>query len=273
MDKFVQRLPRDISKDVAEEFLRRRPLKRERTWLTWSDAKKQKVARQFKENGFKSLKVCYGDDCPPANTVRGWSRNGDGPLRKPGRPTLLTPEEEQTVLDSFRKVRELGANVDHEGLLLLARSTTSKTRATALHVSKTWVTSFARRNKVVSLRITSSRPPSTHAQVQEDNRWRRLYEDIVNHPEAYNLPLGPIHPELQLALDETPAMYGASSPKTLAVQHNGSGESNQVRVKAGDKRCCTATIVVNRAGQVPVVQIIWRGQTNRCHARVAPPGL
>lgn len=125
---------------------------------------------------------------------------------------------------------------------------------------------------MVSLRITSSRPPSTPQQIKDDKRWRRLYEKIVESPQQFGLPTSnPIPLCLQLACDETPAMYGAASPKTITAPSEGTSECKQVRVKAGDKRCCTATIVVDRAGRVPVVQLIWKGKSSKCHARV--PGV
>lgn len=145
---------------------------------------------------------------------------------------------QQIVMNSFQQVRGLGASVDSDGILLLASNTVSRTRTTNTEVKKSWVKSFVRRHKLASLRVTSSRPPSSPLEIQNDNRWRRIYEEMVMEPERFGMPgPGPIPLEMQFAADETPALYSAPSPKTLAQRHsNPQGEEKQVRVKAGDRR-------------------------------------
>ena len=45
----------------------------------------------------------------------------------------------------------------------------------------------------------------------------------------------------------------------------GTSEDKQVRVATVDRRSATATPVTSRAGDLILVQIIFRGKTQRCH--------
>ena len=102
---------------------------------------------------------------------------------------MLTQEEESTVLESrvclkvwdtlhttLKRVRQLGATVDHDGLVAIAHGTVEKSRgAMSVQVEKSWSTSFKRRKALTNLAVTSTQAPSIPEQVQEDNRWRRTY--------------------------------------------------------------------------------------------------
>ena len=144
----MKRIEKDMGKEVADEFIKTLPLtsgKKERPWLGWAPIKKQKVAEALRNGTYKALqvrlccppsplfpptpKVQLGKACPPLSTIKGWQGVEGRTSRRVGRPTLLTFEEERTVLDSFKHIRHLGAVVDSEGLAMLATSTLSRTRS------------------------------------------------------------------------------------------------------------------------------------------------
>ena len=177
MDRFVKKIQRNLGEEVAKEYVQEvLSKKRTRPWMGWSAAKKRSIAEQLHQSSYPHMKVCsfplrhhplcplsqtlLGADCPPVNTIKGWRQAGER-VRRPGRPTLLTQEEEQTVLDSFRTVRQIGSSVDYEGLSSLALKTTTHTRYVRLpsplshssvphsgctvEVSRSWGRSFSRR--------------------------------------------------------------------------------------------------------------------------------
>ena len=109
-------------------------------------------------------------------------------------------------------------------------------------------------------------------------------------PAAYGIAnaVGPIVEALQLGLDETPLLYNAACKKTMTVPEVcnplifpkmhffcqnvevATSEDKQVRVANIDKRSATATPVTSRAGELILVQIIFRGKTDRCHPSLGP---
>ena len=123
-------------------------------------------------------------------------------------------------------------------------------------------------------KITTERLPSTVSDLALDNKWRRAFLDLVEQTQKYGvrIPEGEpqsLPPWAQLGLDETPRQY---APKLRGGYAAG---DKQVRhYSSADKRQATATPVVNREGTVKVLQVLHRGQTGRCHARLdLPQGL
>ena len=70
----------------------------------------------------------------------------------------------------------------------------------------------------------------------------------------------------QLALDETPLQYAPQLRRGCAA-----GKKHVRHYSSADKRQATATLVVNREGTVKVLDVLHRGKTSRCHARLAVP--
>ena len=72
-----------------------------------------------------------------------------------------------------------------------------------------------------------------------------------------------------MGLDETPLQYAPKLRGGYAT-----GEKEVRHYSSADKRQATAAPVVNREGIVKVLQVLHRGKTSRCHARLdVPHGL
>ena len=160
-----------LTDEVYESYVKKqrglRPAAK-RPWLEWSSTKKRQVYVQYKKNGYAWLKNEYKESCPPASTVNGWHCQEGDVIKKPGRPPLLRPDEEQIVLNVFRQVwdvcttafwpifdrqvRSLGAVVDHEALTGLANETLEKTRKAPQVLQKTWSKSFKKRFQISNMR-------------------------------------------------------------------------------------------------------------------------
>ena len=191
MDRYVTRSARDLSQEVFDEYASRSASmfpKRPRPWLSWNSEKKQHIAGLLRDGGYASVRLMLdAKNLPPVNTIKGWMK-ANGGVKTVGRPTLLTKAEEQVVLDSFTRIRQVGAVVDLDGLATIAGATTCRTRAgdgTSFEVARTWSRSFARRHHIPLRKITSSRAPSTMQDIIQDNEWRRDYELLVADPARF----------------------------------------------------------------------------------------
>lgn len=75
------------------------------------------VAKQYNENkSYKMLYLRFGVNCPPASTVRSWSRalQAGRQVLKPGRPCNLTAAEEDNVMAASRLLRAKGLALLHQ---------------------------------------------------------------------------------------------------------------------------------------------------------------
>ena len=91
--------------------------------------------------------------------------------------------------------------------------------------------------------------------------------DLVRQPQKYGVRIPEGEPRslpawAQLGLDETPLQY---LPKLRGGY--AAGEKQVIHYSSADKRHTTATLVVNR-GTVKVLQVLHKGKTSRCHARL-----
>ena len=118
--------------------------------------KKRAIAVEYKKGGYRRLAVRLGPACPPASTIRGW-QFAEGPLGVPGRPKVMTGEEEAGLLASFHAVRATGATLNDSDLVALGKMTleAKRSQAEAREVSeglsRSWAKSFRRRHNITSL--------------------------------------------------------------------------------------------------------------------------
>ena len=97
---------------------------------------------------------------------------------------------------------------------------------------------------------------------------------LVEQPQKYGvrIPEGEpqsLPPWARLGLDETPLLYAPKLRGGYAA-----GEKQVGHYSSADKQQATATPVVNREGTVKVLQVLHRGKTGPCHARLdLPKGL
>ena len=84
-------------------------------------------------------------------------------------------------MDTFRRVRQLGAAVDNDGLVTIADQVIQTGRTgpdKGTRLGRSWSSSFKRRHQIKNMKISSTRASSTPMQVEADNRWRREYEEV-----------------------------------------------------------------------------------------------
>jgi len=230
-------------------------------WLDWGSEKKQRYANILLEKGYSALRLELGPACPPRNTVKGWLQATNAP-KKVGRPTILTPVEEEQLLTAITAVRRSGAIIDRETLVCLALHVVQQLRGTTSTVALTanWAKSYIQRYNVTTRRsITSGRPPCTPADIQSDNLWRKQLLALISDPSKYGLPSpGPIPDGLVFCADETPVHYRARTSRTYVVEP----AEKQTRALGGsERRCTTGTPVCTTLGTVALFQLLWRGKT------------
>lgn len=244
-----------------------------------------RVGQLYLEHGYQYLKTTILH-CPPENTAKGWAVKSilGGEPARPGRPSHLSVKEETILAATVRDLRSDGGVIDRETLIYLGKQTMREVCCPPLSVSvwlylsfkqvrgpetdfptltKDWVRAFRHRHSLGRLRRASSdRLRSTGEQLREDNLWREYFESLVKSP--FDHGMGgieglPIPERLQLGADETPILY--------MPQVRGTYESvgvKQVQILGGrERRMITGTPVTSRAGDLHLMQMLWKGKTQQ----------
>lgn len=163
---------------------------------------------------------------PSFSTIRSWRQQLmlNGRCGTIGRQCKLTLEEENHVLRAFRALRQSGAVVDNEVMILLGNAAVQQLRnGPAIEVGLYWAKSFRKRHGIKCLRKSSTdRPPLSRLgfmlnkeslplpedDVKRFQAWMAEYDAVVSQPNQWGIPcIGPISREKQLGCDETPLQY------------------------------------------------------------------
>ena len=75
-----------------------------------------RCAQLFISQNYRACVLKYGEHCPPVTTIRGWSNKvllGGVPSR-PGRPTVMTAQEEESYVKTVRGIIDGGGTMDRE---------------------------------------------------------------------------------------------------------------------------------------------------------------
>ena len=247
-----------------------------RTWLEWTPSQKSLCVQLFLEGNYNHVVLRYGCQGPPLNTLRTWAgkvQEGE-PLEGYGTNSVLSRTEEETIVKFIKELKYEAAVIHLDTIAALGRTIADRSRGPGLApvLDRQWAANFRRRHKMSCLKkITTELLPSTVSDLALDNKWRREFLDLVEQPQKYGVRIPEGEPQslllwAQLGLDETPLQY---APKLRGGYAAG---DKQVRhYSSADKRQATATPVVNREGTVKVLQVLHRGKTGRCHARLDLP--
>ena len=233
----------------------------------------------FLEGNYNHIVLRYGCQAPPINTLRtraGKVQEGE-PLEGYGTNSVLSRTEEETILKFIKELKYEAAVIDLDTIAALGRTVAERSGGPGFApvLDRQWAANFRPRHQMNCLKkITTERLPSTVSDLALDNKWRREFLDLVEQPQKYGVRIPEGEPQslparAQLSLDETPLQY---APKLRGGYAAG---EKQVRHYSGaNKQQATATPVVNREGTVKVLQVLHRGKTGRCHARLdLPQGL
>ena len=250
-----------------------------RTWLEWTPAQKSLCVQLFLEGNYNHIVLHYGCRAPPLTTLRAWAgkvQEGE-PLEGYGTNSVLSRTEEETIMKFIKELKYEAAVIDLDTIAALGTTVAERSRGPGLApvLDRQWAANFRRMHKMGCLKkITTERLPSTVSDLALDNKWRREFLDLVEQPQKYGvrIPEGDtqsLPAWAQLGLDETPLQY---APKLRAGYV--AGEKQVRHYSSADKRQATAMLVVNREGTVKVLQVLHKGKTSRCHARLdLPHGL
>ena len=250
-----------------------------RTWLEWTPSQKSLCVQLFLEGNYNHVVLRYGCQAPPLNTLRTWAgkvHEGE-PLEGYGTNSVLSRTEEKSILKFIKELKYEAAVIDVNTIAALGRTVAARSRGPGLApvLDRQWAANFRRRHKMGCLKkITTERLPSTVSDLALDNKWRREFLDLVEQPQKYGVRIlegepQSLPPWAQLGLDKTPLQYAPKLRGGYAA-----GEKQVRHYSNADKRQATAPPVVNREGTVKVLQVLHRGKTGRCHARLdLPQGL
>ena len=209
-------------------------------------------------------------------TLRTWAgkvREGE-PLEGYGTNSVLSRTEEETILKFIKELKYEAAVIDLDTNAALGRTVPERSHGPGLApvLDRQCAANFRRRHKMGYLKtIGTERLPSTVSDLALDNKWRRDLLDLVEQPQKYGVCIPEDEPQSlpawgQLGLDETPLQYAPKLRGGYAA-----GEKLVRHYSSADKRQATAMPVVNREGTVKVLQVLRRGRTSCCHARLHPP--
>ena len=192
--------------------------------------------------------------------------------------SVLSRTEEETILKFIKELKYEAAVIDLDTIAAPGRTVADRSRGRGLApvLDRRWAANFRRRYKMGCLKkITTVRLPSTVSDLALNNKWRLEFLDLVEQPQKYGVRIPEGEPQLlpaqwaQLGLDEMPLQYTHKWRGEYAA-----GEKQIRHYSSGDKLQATATPLVNREGIVKVLQVLHRGKTSRCHARLdLPHGL
>ena len=249
------------------------------TWLEWTTAQKSLYVQLFLEGNYNHLVLRYRCGAPPLTTLRTWAakvQEGE-PLEGYGTNSGLSRTEEETIRKFIKELKYEAAVFDLDTIAALGRKVAERSRGPGLApvLDRQWAANFCRRHKMGCLKkITTERMPSTVSDLALDNKFRREFSDPVEQLQRYGVCIPEGEPQLlqawaQLGLDETPLQYAPNLRGGYAA-----GEKQVRHYSSADKGQATATLVVNREGTVKVLQVLYRGKTSCCHARLdLPHGL
>ena len=178
------------------------------------------------------------------------------------------------MLKFIKELKYEAAVIDLDTIAALGRTVAERSRRPGLApvLDRQWAANFRRRHKMGCLKkITTDRLRSTVSDLALDNEWRREFLNLVEQPQKYGVRIPEGEPQsvpasAQLGLDETPLQYAPKLRGGYAA-----GEKQVRHCSSADKRQAMATSVVNLEGTVQVLQVLHRGETSRCHARLDPP--
>ena len=247
-----------------------------RTWLEWTPSQKSLCVQRFLEGNYNYVVLRYGCQAPPLNTLRTWAgkvQEGE-PLEGYGTNSVLSRTEEDTILKFIKELKYEAAVIDLDTIAALGRTVAERSRGPGLApvLERQWAANFRRRHKMGCLKkITTKRLPSTVSDLALDNKWRCEFLDLVEEPHEYDVRIlegepQSLPPWAQLGLDETPLQYAPKLRGGYAA-----GEKQARHYSSADKRQARATPVVNREGTVKVLQVLHKGKTGHCHARLELP--
>lgn len=116
-----------------------------------------RLALDFKRHGsYLAFKLKLGSSCPPKRTMEGWVKaiKNNKKLRPQGRPTVLVEEEEEALYNLIKHMREVGAAITKDAIVMMALETIILMRGAGVHLelSDSWAASFRRRWKLSNLR-------------------------------------------------------------------------------------------------------------------------
>ena len=246
------------------------------TWLEWTLAQKSPCVQLFLEGNYDHVVLRYGCQAPPLNTLRTWAgkvQEGE-PLEGYGTNSVPSHREEETIPKFIKELKYEAAVIDLDTIAALGRTVAERSRGPGLApvLDRQWAGTFRRRHRMGCLKkITTERLPSRVSDLAPDNKWRRDFLDLVEQPQKYGVRIPEGEPQLlpawaQLGLDETPLQYAPKLRGGYAA-----GEKQVRHYSRADNRQARATPVVNPEGTVKVLQVLHRGETSRCHARLDPP--
>jgi hypothetical protein len=91
--------------------------------------------------------------------------------------------------------------------------------------------------------------------------WKAQYEATIKEPWLFGMggPQEPLHPAFQLAADETPVMYIPEVRGTYEFKN-----TKQIQLTGSrERRMITGTPVINRQGELVLMQLLWKGKTSQ----------
>lgn len=187
-------------------------------WHQWEPSQKADLARQYLAGRTElSFRLQLKDQCPPMRTIQGWAAllKTGMPVRRMGRPSVLYPEEEGRLLELIAKLRAEGATINKAALIFLATEVVNLTRPGAegspplvfctpavsfldiAQLSVTWAKSFKRRHNMSNIRRgTTDRVIERVEDIEQDNKWRHEFLDVVANAGAYGIPMPPEYQSL-----------------------------------------------------------------------------
>ena len=243
----------------------------------YKEEEKLRVARYAMLHGNRPAVVHFQDEFPNINesSVRRWTEKYTQLTANPqqanisigmkrGRLTLLASEIDEKLKCMITNLRTAGAMINiHVVRGVLAGLIRSDVKKYAMfvefQVTRSWVRSLYGRMKLSRRTTTTSRPVATRALWQEIRT--QYLHDIASIVQADNIP-----DELILNLDQTPSKFVSASKVTMA----GESEKHIPIVGGSDKRAITLTLIETLNGKLLLMQVIYKGKTERCLPKVRP---
>lgn len=266
------RMAAALEKRIQE---RKRDSYKAKPWAEWTEEQRMECAALYAKSGHKACLLQYGSTTPPTTTLRNWNTaiKEKGMLGRSGRPKIMDDREEAELKKFVSAHRQEGAPIDRESLTVLATELHNTLHPDtppeeAPQFDKWWAKNTAKRMGLTMRTPDSDRPISTAYDKLRDNDWRQQFKDVCSDPSSYGIsfPDGVekrIPAELQFGVDETPLQYFPEARRTYDLP----GAKNVHVNLMGTKGQVTATPVTSRSGLL-FVQIIWKGETVGCHAKV-----
>jgi len=230
-----------------------------RKYVTFSDEEKQKIGKYAVIHGNASAARKYGVG---ESTVRHHRKNYEKALRsskpipkaKRGRPLLLGPTIDETVIKYLNAIRKKGGVVNTVVAIAVATALISKSNdesLKSLNLERTnWAKSLFKRMGFVKRCATTGKPPIPDGAKKEAGLL--FHHQIVKFVEDHDIP-----PSLILNFDQTPLKFAPVSSQTLAKQ--GTKHVNISGVTY--RKALTATFGITLSNEFLPIQLIYGGKT------------